>query len=103
MCEQIKTGGERPEKCKWWSMNTMDKFNSKFDDLIIGIKDFNALKIDCIHTSYSVDHGQGKFWVISKLLVKLVNGTKCKLIYPLAENICREGNRIFLKILLYRI
>ncbi len=72
---------ERPEKCKWWTINAMDKLSRKLGDLMNGIKDFDPLKIDYIHTTYGGDHGKGKFRFALKLMVRLVDGTKCKLIY----------------------
>ncbi len=72
----IDKEGERSEKCKWWTMNEMDELNSLLGDLINGIKDFDTLKIDFIHTTYGGDNGQGKFRFVSKLLKRLDDGTK---------------------------
>ncbi len=69
-------------------MNAMDELNSKLGDLMNRIKDFDPLKIDYIHTTYGSDHGKGKFRFVSKILVRLVKGTKFKLIYPLADILC---------------
>ncbi len=70
------------------TMNAMDELNSKLGDLMNRIKDFDPLKIDNIHTTYGSDHGKGKFRFVSKILVRLVKGTKFKLIYPLADILC---------------
>ncbi len=59
----------------------MDELNSKLGDLMNGTKDYDPLKIDHIHTKNGGDHGKGKFRFALKLMVRLVDGTKCKLIY----------------------
>ncbi len=59
MYEHVEQEGERPEKCIWWTMNAMDKLNSKLGDFINGIEDFDPLKMDYIYTSYGGDHRKG--------------------------------------------
>ncbi len=44
--EHIEKEGDRPKKCKSWTMNAMNELNSKIGDLMNGIKDFNPLNID---------------------------------------------------------
>ncbi len=46
MYEHIEKEGDRPKKCKSWTMNAMNELNSKIGDLMNGIKDFNPLNID---------------------------------------------------------
>ncbi len=50
-----------------------------------------------IHTAYGGDHRKGKFRFASKLLVRLVDGTKHKLIYPLADILCCNDSGKLLK------
>ncbi len=95
--EHVEKEGERSEKCKWWTMNAMDKLNSKNGGLMNGIKDFDPLKIDYIHTTYGGDQGEGKFRFVSKHLVRLNNGIKYKLTYPLVDIICHKDSGKFLK------
>ncbi len=78
--EHIKEEGYRSGKCKWWTMNALDELNNKLGDLMNRIKHFNPLNIDYIHTAHGADHREENISIVSKLLVRLIDGTKYKLI-----------------------
>ncbi len=59
VCEHIDEEGERPEKCKWGAVNAMDELKINLGDLMNGIKSFNPLRIDKIHTAHRSDHRKG--------------------------------------------
>ena len=53
--------------------------------------------IEYVHVCHGGDHGKGKFWMVSKVIIKMLNGRCFHNIYSVGDVLCKKDPAVVLK------
>ena len=88
--------GEVKEHLKYWWKDPASKFLSCVQGMIVGEK-IDPFYIEYVHVCHRGDHRKGKFQLVSKVIIKMINGRCFYNIYFVGNVLCKKDPAVVLK------